>query len=81
VAIDHRVSRSSLLAHLWEFGVQESCGACTPCREGTRRAAADPGRASQDAALLDLMSDASLCAFGKRLPAAVRSVLAVPPWT
>jgi NADH:ubiquinone oxidoreductase subunit F (NADH-binding) len=81
VAIDHRVSRAALLAHLWEFGVQESCGACTPCREGTRRGAADPTGISHDTALLDLMADASLCAFGRRLPAAVRSILAVPPWT
>jgi NADH:ubiquinone oxidoreductase subunit F (NADH-binding) len=80
VAIDHRMSRAALLAHLWEFGVQESCGACTPCREGTRRGAADPSRVSADKALLDLMTDASLCAFGRRLPAAVRSILAVPPW-
>jgi NADH:ubiquinone oxidoreductase subunit F (NADH-binding) len=81
VAIDHRVSRAALLAHLWEFGAQESCGACTPCREGTRRGAADPAGAGEDATLLDLMADASLCAFGRRLPAAVRSILAVPPWT
>jgi NADH:ubiquinone oxidoreductase subunit F (NADH-binding) len=81
VAIDHRVSRAALLAHLWEFGVQESCGACTPCREGTRRGAADPTGISQHTALLDLMADGSLCAFGRRLPAAVRSILAVPPWT
>jgi NADH:ubiquinone oxidoreductase subunit F (NADH-binding) len=81
VAIDHQVSRESLLAHLWEFGASESCGACTPCREGTRRGAADPARASDDRALLDLMADASLCAFGRRLPAAVRSLMAVPPWS
>jgi NADH:ubiquinone oxidoreductase subunit F (NADH-binding) len=81
VAIDHRMSRAALLAHLWQFGAQESCGACTPCREGTRRGNADPARAARDPALLDLMKDASLCAFGRRLPAAVRSILAVPPWT
>ncbi|WP_183101556.1 NADH-ubiquinone oxidoreductase-F iron-sulfur binding region domain-containing protein, partial [Nocardioides pelophilus] len=42
VAIDARVSRADLLAHLWRFGAEESCGACTPCREGTRRGAAGP---------------------------------------
>jgi len=81
VAIDGRVSHAALLAHLWEFGAGESCGACTPCREGTRRGASDPVRTSADDALLDLMSQASLCAFGRRLPAAVRSLMAVPPWS
>jgi len=81
VAIDAGVSRQSLLAHLWRFGASETCGACTPCREGTRRGAADPARASDDDALLDLMSQASLCAFGRRLPAAVRSLKAVPSWS
>jgi NADH:ubiquinone oxidoreductase subunit F (NADH-binding) len=81
VAIDTGVSHADLLAHVWEFGATESCGACTPCREGTRRGAADPPATSRDAALLDLMDRASLCAFGRRLPAAVRSLLAVPAWS
>jgi NADH:ubiquinone oxidoreductase subunit F (NADH-binding) len=81
VAIDEGVSHASLLAHLWQFGASESCGACTPCREGTRRGAAAPARTSDDRALLDLMGQASLCAFGRRLPAAVRSLMAVPPWS
>jgi NADH:ubiquinone oxidoreductase subunit F (NADH-binding) len=81
VAVDDRVSRAQLIAHLWQFGADESCGACTPCREGTRRGAADPVRATADAALLDLMSHASLCAFGRRLPAALRSLTAVPAWS
>lgn len=81
VAIDDGVSRDDLLRHLWQFGADESCGACTPCREGTRRGAADPVAVAADDALLDLMTDASLCAFGRRLPAAVRSLTAVPSWS
>jgi len=77
VAIDDRVSRAELLRHLWQFGATESCGACTPCREGTRRGAADPDGATRDSGLLDLMFEASLCAFGRRLPAAVRGLAAV----
>jgi NADH:ubiquinone oxidoreductase subunit F (NADH-binding) len=80
VAIDDRVSRDEVLRHLWQFGADESCGACTPCREGTRRGAADAVTRAADDALLDLMTDASLCAFGRRLPAAIRSLMAVPPW-
>ena len=79
VAVDDRVSRAALVRHLWRFGAVESCGACTPCREGTRRGATDP--AAADDALLDLMAQASLCAFGRRLPAALRSLLAVPAWS
>jgi NADH:ubiquinone oxidoreductase subunit F (NADH-binding) len=81
VAVDDSVSHADLLAHVWRFGAEESCGACTPCREGTRRGAADPALTSRDDALLDLMADASLCAFGRRLPAAVRSLMGVPAWS
>lgn len=81
VPIDESVSRAEVLAHLWEFAADESCGACTPCREGTRRGHADPAGAGGDPALLDLMAATSLCAFGRRVPAAVRSLTAVPPWS
>jgi len=77
VAMDENVSQSELLRHLWQFAASESCGACTPCREGTRRGAADPQSATRNQPLLELMSDASLCAFGRRLPAAVRSLASV----
>jgi NADH:ubiquinone oxidoreductase subunit F (NADH-binding) len=81
VAVDDSVSHAALLAHVWQFGAAESCGACTPCREGTRRGASDPPGTSRDPALLDLMEQASLCAFRRRLPAAVRSLMAVPAWS
>jgi NADH:ubiquinone oxidoreductase subunit F (NADH-binding) len=80
VAVDDGVSREDLLRHLWEFAARESCGACTPCREGTLLGATHPAEVSQDEGLLGLMERASLCAFGRRLPAAVRSLLAVPRW-
>lgn len=77
VAVDDSVSRAELLAHLWRFGAAESCGACTPCREGTRRGAADPAGATSDTVLLEVMEQTSLCAFGRRIPAAVRSLSAL----
>ena len=77
VAVDDRTSHAALLRHLWRFAASESCGACTPCREGTRRGAADPQTAALDDALLDTMQQASLCAFGRRVPAAIRSLSAV----
>jgi formate dehydrogenase iron-sulfur subunit len=78
VAVDERVGGAALLAHLWQFAARESCGACTPCREGSRRGAAAPDTAGTDPALLDLMAAASLCPFGRDIPRAVRSLLAVP---
>lgn len=74
VAVDDSVTKDDLLAHLWRFGATESCGACTPCREGTRRGAEDPKQATGNDLLLEVMQHTSLCAFGRRLPAAVRSL-------
>jgi bidirectional [NiFe] hydrogenase diaphorase subunit len=71
VAIDDRVPGRDLVAHLWEFAARESCGTCTPCREGTRIGAAEPAAA---APYLDVMEQASLCAFGRSVPRAVRSL-------
>ena len=80
VAVDDGVTRQQLLAHLWRFAASESCGACTPCREGTAVGAADPGGASGDEGLLGVLERSSLCAFGRGLPAAVRSLMALEPW-
>jgi NADH:ubiquinone oxidoreductase subunit F (NADH-binding)/NADH:ubiquinone oxidoreductase subunit E len=74
VAIDDRVSGAALLRHVWQFAGRESCGACTPCREGSRRGVADPDAASADSRLLDVMAAASLCPFGRGIPRAVRSL-------
>lgn len=74
VAIDDRVPFPDLLRHFWEFAARESCGACTPCREGTRRGATQPAEASQDESLMHVMRVASLCAFGRAIPRVVRSL-------
>ena len=37
VAFDERTSIPELVHHVFEFGTDESCGKCTPCRLGTRR--------------------------------------------
>lgn len=78
VAFDRQVDPRDLLRHIWEFAAAESCGACSPCRVGSRRGlelAAGPlppgpayGR------LARVMAEASLCAFGRRIPPAVRSL-------
>lgn len=78
VAFDTGIEPYELLRHVWEFAAEESCGACAPCRTGTRRgiglarAGTAPGEAYGP--LVRLMGEASLCAFGRRVPAAVRSL-------
>jgi NADH:ubiquinone oxidoreductase subunit F (NADH-binding)/NADH:ubiquinone oxidoreductase subunit E len=81
VAADSRVSAVELLRHVWSFAASESCGACVPCRVGTQRGveiaeSARVDRAVQDR-LLDVMADASLCAFGRGVSGSVRSLVRV----
>ncbi|MEV8626354.1 NADH-ubiquinone oxidoreductase-F iron-sulfur binding region domain-containing protein [Streptomyces sp. NPDC051079] len=78
VAFDAETDPYEILRHVWEFAADESCGACSPCRVGTRRGLAlaqglrGPGESYEP--LARLMGEASLCAFGRRVPAAVRSL-------
>lgn len=84
IAIDAAMPASTLLRHLWAFGAAESCGACTPCRVGTRRGLelaegmSEPGTVTEAFAaqepLLEVLNVASLCAFGRGLSGAVRSL-------
>ncbi|MFF0862097.1 NAD(P)H-dependent oxidoreductase subunit E [Nonomuraea sp. NPDC003560] len=78
VAFDQRIDPADVLRHVWEFAAAESCGACSPCRVGSRRGleivrAEQPGEEYER--LLRVMGEASLCAFGRRVPAAVRSLV------
>ncbi|PTY03478.1 NADH-quinone oxidoreductase subunit NuoF [Verrucomicrobia bacterium LW23] len=74
------------LANLSEFYAHESCGQCTPCREGaqwmkkiTRRIATGEGRAA-DVPLLKSVADniagKTICAFGEACSWPVQSFLA-----
>jgi formate dehydrogenase len=65
--------------NLMKFFEDESCGQCTPCRNGTEKAVklmAEPRW--NDALLKDLaqvMADASICGLGQAAPNPLRSVL------
>ncbi|MFI5315308.1 MAG: NADH-ubiquinone oxidoreductase-F iron-sulfur binding region domain-containing protein [Myxococcota bacterium] len=66
------------LASDWlEFMAEESCGKCVPCRVGSARALelARAGERERLLELLDVVSAASLCAFGQSIPAPVRKIL------
>jgi NADH:ubiquinone oxidoreductase subunit F (NADH-binding)/NADH:ubiquinone oxidoreductase subunit E len=78
VAFDERVTPEEVLHHVWEFAAAESCGACSPCRVGSRRgldmasAGTPPGQEWER--LSRLLAEASLCAFGRRIPPAVHTL-------
>ncbi|MFD7445654.1 NAD(P)H-dependent oxidoreductase subunit E [Streptomyces sp. NPDC059909] len=78
VAFDQRVVPEDVMRHVWQFGAAESCGACSPCRVGSRRglelasAGTPPGHEWER--LSHVLAEASLCAFGRRIPPAVRSL-------
>ncbi len=63
---------------LLAFNARESCGKCTPCREGTTRLLAmleGPIDAAQAAELSEVIQLASLCGLGQAAPLAVLSGL------
>ncbi|CAL9657478.1 Ion-translocating oxidoreductase complex subunit C [Streptomyces sp. enrichment culture] len=78
VAFDQRVAPEEVLRHIWQFAAAESCGACSPCRVGSRRglelacAGTPPG--PEWGRLSRVLAEASLCAFGRRVPPAVHSL-------
>ncbi|MCM2579746.1 NAD(P)H-dependent oxidoreductase subunit E [Streptomyces meridianus] len=78
VAFDERLDPVAVLRHVWEFAAAESCGACSPCRVGSRRGLELVSGRARDTAeyrrLLRLLSEASLCAFGRGIPGAVLSL-------
>ena len=83
---DERVSPVAMLRELMHFFMVESCGKCTPCREGTRhsheilvRLAGGFGREDdieELGNLADVMQAASFCGLGQSVHLPVKSALA-----
>jgi formate dehydrogenase len=64
--------------NLMRFFEDESCGQCTPCRNGTEKAVQLMGAETWNAELLadlsQVMGDASICGLGQAAPNPVRCV-------
>ncbi len=78
VLSQHDSARQAAL-NAMRFFEHESCGQCTPCREGTAKAAALMQASNWDQPLLDdlctVMTDASICGLGQAAPNPLRCVM------
>jgi NADH-quinone oxidoreductase subunit F len=82
VALDDQASVRDAVRTLLAFNTRESCGKCTPCREGTARLLAmldGPVDGAGVKALSEVIQLASLCGLGQAAPFAVLSGLAEFP--
>lgn len=73
VAIDASMSISDVVRELTAYNARESCGKCTPCREGTSRLVELLDERSVDASarldeLAEAVGAASLCGLGQMAP-------------
>jgi len=80
VSLDESVSIRDVIRTLLDFNTRESCGKCTPCREGTARlrdllAAPGPLDGAAIAELSDVVRVASLCGLGQAAPLSLLSAL------
>ncbi len=79
VVLSDRDDMKAVALNLLEFFEDESCGQCTPCRNGTEKAVAlmRAGKWDRDtlADLTQVMADASICGLGQAAPNPIRSVL------
>ena len=78
VILSDKDDTKDIALNLMQFFADESCGQCTPCRNGTEKAVALMQRRPwNDAALRDLaqvMADASICGLGQAAPNPLLSV-------
>ncbi len=77
IGVPEDASVRDIVRTLVEFNAQESCGKCTPCREGLPRLLAlldalggDPDAGTRGRALAETIQLASLCGLGQAAPLA-----------
>lgn len=78
VILSHKDDMKDVALNLMRFFEDESCGQCTPCRNGTEKAVKLMAAGKWDAGVLadlaQVMSDASICGLGQAAPNPLRSV-------
>jgi len=79
VILSHQDDMKAVALNLMRFFEDESCGQCTPCRNGTEKAVKLMTSGMWDPQLLadlsQVMADASICGLGQAAPNPLRSVL------
>ncbi len=81
VFLDDRADMCEAALSMARFNAEESCGKCTPCREGSLRAAEALAAGATEGIedLLEVIQFASLCALGGMAPGPIRSALHFRP--
>ena len=78
VILSQKDSVRAAALNLMKFFEDESCGQCTPCRNGTEKAVKLMSGETWDADLLadlaQVMGDASICGLGQAAPNPLKSV-------
>jgi formate dehydrogenase len=78
VILSDKDDMKAVALNLMRFFEEESCGQCTPCRNGTEKAVQLMGAGNWNADLLadlgQVMADASICGLGQAAPNPVRCV-------
>src|SRR5678816_831034 len=80
VALGASASLRDVVRRLLDFNARESCGKCTPCREGTARLRDLLDRGNGEAGptlgeLSEVVRLASLCGLGQAAPLSILSAL------
>jgi NADH:ubiquinone oxidoreductase subunit F (NADH-binding)/NADH:ubiquinone oxidoreductase subunit E len=79
VILSDRDDMTEVALNLMKFFEDESCGQCTPCRNGTEKAVQLMSRRRWDAGALNdlavVMRDSSICGLGQAAPNPLASVL------
>ena len=79
VILSDKDDMKDVALNLMKFFEDESCGQCTPCRNGTEKAVKLLAKGGWDGDLLEelsqVMADASICGLGQAAPNPIRSVL------
>ncbi len=79
IVLSDQDSAKAAALNAMRFFSHESCGKCTPCRVGTRKAAGLMAQDRWDVPLLEelaqVMGDASICGLGQAAPNPLRSII------